>query len=121
MQSHKLQAVGTLTAGVAHELNNPINNIMLTAAMLKEDDATLSDEERLEMIGDLEEQAERSRKIVANLLDFAREGEMKIGRLEVREIVDESLNLVANQLRLSRVKVRVSSAIMRSPVCAAPI
>jgi two-component system NtrC family sensor kinase len=107
VQSHKLRAVGRLTAGVAHELNNPINNITLTAAMLKEDYPTLSDEERLEMLTDLEEQAERSRKIVANLLDFAREGEMKIGRLEVREIVDESLNLVANQLRLSKVKVRV--------------
>jgi signal transduction histidine kinase len=108
VQSHKLRAVGRLTAGVAHELNNPINNIMLTAAMLKEDYPTLSDEDRLEMITELEEQAERSRKIVANLLDFAREGEMEIGRLEVREIVTESLNLVANQLRLSKVKVKVN-------------
>jgi two-component system NtrC family sensor kinase len=108
VQSHKLRAVGRLTAGVAHELNNPINNIMLTAAMLKEDYPTLSSEERLEMITELEEQAERSRKIVANLLDFAREGEMKIGRLEVRQIVDESLNLVTNQLRLSKVKVSVA-------------
>ncbi|WAC08246.1 MAG: hypothetical protein OS130_03355 [Thermodesulfobacteriota bacterium] len=34
IQSRKLQAVGTLTAGVTHELNNPINTIMLTANML---------------------------------------------------------------------------------------
>ncbi len=107
VQSHKLRAVGRLTAGVAHELNNPINNIMLTAAMLKEDYRTLSDEEALDMITELEEQAERSRKIVANLLDFAREGEMEMGRLEVRDIVAESLALVANQLKLSRVKTSV--------------
>ena len=31
VESHKLKAIGTLTAGVAHELNNPINNLMLTA------------------------------------------------------------------------------------------
>jgi len=36
VQAHKLQAVGTLTAGIAHELNNPLNNIMLTSEMLKE-------------------------------------------------------------------------------------
>jgi two-component system NtrC family sensor kinase len=107
VQSHKLRAVGRLTAGVAHELNNPINNIMLTAAMLEEDYRTLSDEERMEMIRELEEQAERSRKIVANLLNFAREGEMEMGRLEVRDIVSESLALVANQLKLSGVKTEV--------------
>jgi len=107
VQSHKLRAVGRLTAGVAHELNNPINNIMLTAAMLEEDYRTLSDEERLDMIKDLEEQAERSRKIVRNLLDFAREGEMEMGRLDVRDIVSESLALVANQLKLSGVKATV--------------
>jgi two-component system NtrC family sensor kinase len=97
VQSHKLRAVGRLTAGVAHELNNPINNIMLTAAMLEEDYPALSDEERLDMITDLEEQAERSRKIVRNLLDL-------------RDIVAESLALVANQLKLSKVKATVELA-----------
>jgi signal transduction histidine kinase len=116
VQSHKLRAVGRLTAGVAHELNNPINNIMLTAAMLNEDDGTLSDEERLDMIVDLEEQAERCRKIVANLLNFAREGEMQMGQLEVRAILDESLALVANQLKLSGVKTRVELAENLPPV-----
>jgi len=37
LQSQKLRAVGSLTAGIAHDVNNPINNIMLTAAVLQED------------------------------------------------------------------------------------
>ena len=53
VQSHKMRAVGTLTAGVAHELNNPMNNITLTAHMLQEDYADLDDQERLEMIDDV--------------------------------------------------------------------
>jgi two-component system NtrC family sensor kinase len=53
VESHKLRAVGTLVAGVAHELNNPLNNSMLTAAMLKEDFDTLEDGQKLEMIDDL--------------------------------------------------------------------
>ena len=78
IQSHKLRAVGTLTAGVAHELNNPINNITLTAHMLLEEYKEISDEERKEMILDLISQADRSRSIVRNLLDFARESESRL-------------------------------------------
>jgi two-component system, NtrC family, sensor kinase len=67
VKSHKLRAVGTLTAGIAHELNNPINNITLTAAALDEDYATLREEDRLDMIHDLVTQAERATRIVRNL------------------------------------------------------
>ena len=68
------------------------------------------------MITELEGQAERSRKIVANLLDFAREGEMEKEHLEVREIVEVSLSLVANQLKLSRVKASVEISDNLPPV-----
>jgi len=107
IQSHKLQAVGTLTAGVAHELNNPINNIMLTANMLLEDYKNLDDNERLEMINDLVNQAERSKNIVTNLLDFARESELKSELLSIEKLVNETIQLISNQLKLSKVKLAV--------------
>jgi two-component system, NtrC family, sensor kinase len=103
IRSHKLRAVGRLTAGVAHELNNPINNIMLTAAVLREDYQDLSDGDRMEMVDDLMEQAQRSRRIVRNLLEFAREGEVEPQRIEIEGLVAESLALVANQLKLARI------------------
>lgn len=105
VQSHKLQAVGTLTAGVAHELNNPINNITLTAEMLKEDYASLSDEGRLEMVGDLVAQAERAQKIVKNLLDFARESEIRTELLDVAGLLRGTASLAANQIKLSGAKI----------------
>jgi len=107
IQSHKLQAVGTLTAGIAHELNNPINNIMLTAAMLFEDYKDLSDEERLEMINDLVDQAERSKRIVSNLLDFARESEIKREPLNMEKLIKETVQLASNQIKLSKVKTTI--------------
>jgi signal transduction histidine kinase len=107
VQSHKLRAVGTLTAGVAHELNNPINNITLTAAMLKEDYPTLSDEQRLEMVEDLIGQADRAQRIVRNLLDFARETEAKTERLEVRPLLEETVRLAGNALKMAGVKVEL--------------
>jgi len=105
VQAHKLQAVGTLTAGIAHELNNPINNIMLTASMLLEDRQTLTEDEQLDMATDLVDQAERTQRIVRNLLDFARESELHTGLPDVQDLVEGTLRLAANQLRLGGIRV----------------
>jgi len=105
LQSQKLRAVGSLTAGIAHEVNNPINNIMLTAAVLEEDLDNMSEDEQRELIEDIVAQAERARKIVRNLLDFARESEISVERLRVEEVVGDAVNLAANQLKLSGVRV----------------
>jgi two-component system, NtrC family, sensor kinase len=106
VQTHKLKAIGTLTAGVAHELNNPINNIMLTAAGLDEDYGALSDAERCEMIGDLVREADRARDIVRHLLDFARESEVELTPLDVEGLISETLQLASNQVKLAGVRVR---------------
>ncbi|MBW1996321.1 MAG: HAMP domain-containing protein [Deltaproteobacteria bacterium] len=105
IKAHKLKAVGTLTAGVAHELNNPINNIMLTASMILEDYQELDEAERLDMIKDLVEQAERSQKIVRNLLEFARDREIVTNLYKVEDLLEETLQFASNQLKLSKVKV----------------
>jgi two-component system, NtrC family, sensor kinase len=108
IQSHKLQAIGSLIAGVAHELNNPINNIMLTSSMLKEDYGTLSDAENLDMIEDIIDETDRSKRIITNLLDFARDRETKIEPLLMGNVVKETLKLAANQISLKGVKINLS-------------
>jgi two-component system NtrC family sensor kinase len=107
VQSHKLRAVGNLTAGVAHELNNPINNISLTAHLLLEDYRDLPEEERLEMIQDLISQADRAQGIIRNLLDFARESESKIEPLDLGRILEETVRLAGNQIKISRAHLDV--------------
>lgn len=107
VETHKLRALGTLTAGVAHELNNPVNNIMLTAQVLKEDFDSLPPAERLEMVDDVIDQADRCDRIISNLLDFARESEARIGPLDLGELVSETVRLAHNQVHLSGVKLEV--------------
>ncbi|HAA05746.1 MAG TPA: sensor histidine kinase, partial [Syntrophobacteraceae bacterium] len=72
VQSRKIAAIGTFTAGIAHELNNPINNIYLTAETLLEEYEDLSPPEGKELVLDVLNQAERASEIVRNLLDFSR-------------------------------------------------
>ncbi|MFO7895112.1 MAG: ATP-binding protein [Longimicrobiales bacterium] len=106
VQTHKLQAIGTLTAGVAHELNNPINNLMLTADALREDYEELSDEDRLDMVFDMVHESERARDIVRNLLDFARKSDVDLQSLDVEQLIGETLQLASNQIKLRKVKVQ---------------
>jgi signal transduction histidine kinase len=107
LESHKLRAIGTLVAGVAHELNNPLNNTLLTAAMLTEDYDTLADGEKREMIQDVINETERAQRVVKNLLDFAREGETEISHLKIDKIVEDSTRLVANQVRFAKVDLKL--------------
>jgi signal transduction histidine kinase len=108
VQTHKLRAIGTLTAGVAHELNNPINNISLTAHMFLEDYKSLPDEERLEMINDIIGEVARTKKIVRNLLDFARESESSMQSLDLGNVIKDTLALAGNQIAISGIHVDLS-------------
>jgi two-component system, NtrC family, sensor kinase len=101
VQSRKIAAVGTLTAGVAHELNNPINNIVLTAESLQEDYAQLSQDEAQAMIQDILTQSERASEIVRDLLDFSRSERPEFETISIPAVIHDTLKLVRNQLSLS--------------------
>lgn len=107
VQIHKVRAIGTLTAGVAHELNNPMNNILLTTHMLMEDNRTLSDSERLEMLQDVVDETGRAKNIVANLLDFARESTATIETLELEKLLQDTIRLAENQVRMSGIRIEL--------------
>ncbi len=105
VESHKLRAIGNLTAGVAHELNNPLNNIILTAEVLKDSYKDLPEEELQDIAHDLVTQGERAQGVVKNLLDFARESETKTEYLHIETLIDETTQLAKNQIKLSKVEL----------------
>ncbi|HYA01969.1 MAG TPA: histidine kinase dimerization/phospho-acceptor domain-containing protein, partial [Syntrophobacteria bacterium] len=71
-QSKKLESLGILTAGVAHELGNPLNNIAMIAQTYAEVYDSLSREDRIDYMKKVEEETDRIKEIVKNLLDFSR-------------------------------------------------
>jgi signal transduction histidine kinase len=105
LQSRKIAAIGTLTSGIAHELNNPINNIVLTAEALKEDFGQLDEGEAQSLIHDIMLQAERASDIVKGLLDFSRSERPELEPISIMTVIDDTLKLVRNQLMLSGIQV----------------
>ncbi|MFZ5797862.1 MAG: sensor histidine kinase [Desulfobulbaceae bacterium] len=105
LQSRKLASIGTFSSGIAHELNNPLNNISLTADTLQEEDEALDPVERREMIADIIHETERASKIVRNLLDFSREKTTSREPVDLRVLIEKTVTLIQNQLALNYVWV----------------
>lgn len=107
MQTQKLRALGTLTAGIAHELNNPINNITLTAYGLRDNDPSLSAADKAAMLQEVIDESDRLRGIVSNLLDYARESEVLREPLDMGQLLQETLLLVGKQIKLAGVHLHL--------------
>lgn len=104
LQSRKMASIGTFTSGIAHELNNPINNISLVVESLMEDDEVLDHSERRHLYQDLMNQAERTSDIVKNLLEFSRASHPRLEQVSLEELVGRTAQLVKNEFRLNRIK-----------------
>jgi two-component system NtrC family sensor kinase len=103
VQSRKLAAIGTFSSGIAHELNNPLNNISLSADTLMEEYSNLSETEAKEVIADIISQTERASVVVRNLLDFSRDKAPSSMPLRIKDVVEASHKLIANQLMINAI------------------
>ncbi|MGD8320823.1 MAG: HAMP domain-containing sensor histidine kinase [Gemmatimonadota bacterium] len=104
VQSGKMAAVGTLTSGIAHELNNPLNNIGLTVEALTDDFDAYSAADKRRMLDQIYTQVERASSTVKNLLDFTRKDRSAFTALEIADVVGSAVRLVNNEATLAGVE-----------------
>jgi C4-dicarboxylate-specific signal transduction histidine kinase len=109
IQAGKLATLGELTTGVAHELNNPLNNIGLYVGnVIDKLRMGAADEERI--LRDLEkvvEQVMKATEIISHLRTFGRAAPITVEPVSVNDVIERSLSLMQEQLRLRQIEVEL--------------
>ncbi|HXM95452.1 MAG TPA: PAS domain S-box protein [Candidatus Dormibacteraeota bacterium] len=108
LHSEKLAAVGQLISGVAHELNNPLTAILGYSQLLTS--SGQMGQQGIEYADKLYKQAQRTHRIVQNLLSFARQHKPERVPVQINQTLEETLALRDYDLRMHNVRIHLDLA-----------
>jgi C4-dicarboxylate-specific signal transduction histidine kinase len=124
VQAAKLATLGELTTGIAHELNNPLNNIGLFVGNVL-DQVAVGHIDAKHINHDLQkvvQQVNKATEIISHLRTFGRAAPVTVELVDVQEVIDRSLSLMHQQLRLRQIDVQVQrhqgrdAAVLGNPI-----
>jgi signal transduction histidine kinase len=121
IQAAKMSAVGRMLSGMAHELNNPLAVIMGNTELAKRRlVAAGGDSREIKLMDNLHEQGDRCRKIVANLLQFARQEPPRLEAVRLNDVVEQALQLREYELKTRNIELIRELDAANTVFCADP-
>jgi signal transduction histidine kinase len=105
MHAEKMQSIGRLSAGVAHEVKNPLAIMQMSIDYLK---GEKNNEVVSSILNDMDDAVARADNVIKGLLDFSREKELQVVNGDINEVIEHSLKLIGHELRQRNIKVSTS-------------
>ena len=110
LHQDKMSSLGKLASSVVHEINNPVagvlNLVMLSKRILKEDQINQNELDLfLQYLDLMETETRRISRIVSNLLVFSRQSKIEVIKFDINELLDQTLILNSNLLKINHVRV----------------
>ena len=107
-QQQKLESIGTLASGVAHEINNPVNGIMNYAQIIE--DSLPPESPLMVYTAEIARETRRVATIVRNLLTFSRNEKQAHSPARIADIINDTLSLISTVIRHDNIKIVVNVA-----------
>ena len=110
LHQDKMASLGKLSSSVVHEINNPVagilNLVMLSKRIIEEDDVQVEELDQFRRyLSLMETETRRISRIVSNLLVFARQSKIEVVKFDVNDLIEQTLMLNANFLKLNKIRV----------------
>ena len=110
IQASKMTTLGTMAAGMAHEINQPLNVIQVCAdffsKMIKKG-TSISDEDLKSMASDISSNVQRASEIIKHMRDFARQSEVVKTKVNINEPIKDVFKVLGHQLKVHQIELEL--------------
>lgn len=103
IHAEKMESIGRLSAGIAHEVKNPLAILQMSLDYLKGED---NNETIITILDDMDDAIVRADKVIKGLLDFSREKELQVTQGNINEVIEKSLQLVGHELKQRNIQLQ---------------
>ena len=98
LNAEKLASLGTMLAGIAHEINNPLSNISTSAEILREEMENNDPEFKAELIEQITSETDRATRIIQTVLEYTRERNFERAEVNLLKVVQETMTLIRGKI-----------------------